>query len=68
MKKFIFGLIIGAVIGWPIGMNMGKGVPILSNPFERTLSQQIKATTDAAKKKSGKMVQDTKKAIHDATK
>ena len=68
MKKFIFGLLLGVVIGWPIGMNMGKGVPILSNPFEKTLSQNIKETGDAVKKTTNRMVQDTKKAINEATK
>lgn len=69
MKKFIFGLIIGVAIGLPIGVNMGKGVPILSNPFaDKPLSEHVKDTAEAAKKGTSKMVQDTKKAIHDATK
>ncbi|MFC1664992.1 hypothetical protein ACFL17_05100 [Pseudomonadota bacterium] len=68
MKKFIFGLFIGVIVGWPIGINMGRGVPILSNPFQKTISQNLRETTEAVKKTTSKMVQDTKKTINEATK
>ncbi len=33
MKNFSLGLLLGIVISLPIGVNLGKGVPLLSNPF-----------------------------------
>jgi len=69
MKKFILGLIVGILLGLPIGINMGKDVPLLSNPFaDKPLSQRVKETTDAAKKKTDAMLDKTKKSIHEATK
>ena len=31
MKKFFIGLIVGAVIAFPLGINFGKDAPLLSN-------------------------------------
>ena len=72
MKKFIVGLIIGLIVAFPLGMNVGKGVPILSNPFAgKALSQQIKDTardaSEALKEKTGEVVQDAKDAVNKAT-
>ncbi len=33
MKNFSLGLLLGIVISMPVGVNLGKGVPLLSNPF-----------------------------------
>lgn len=72
MKKFIVGLVIGLIVSFPLGMNVGKGVPILSNPFaDKPLSQQIKDTardaSEKLKKKTNEVVQDAKDAVNKAT-
>lgn len=72
MKPFVAGLIIGLIIAFPLGMNIGKGKPIISNPFaDRPIAQQIKDTASEAsetlKKKTDEMVEETKDAINKAT-
>jgi uncharacterized protein YneF (UPF0154 family) len=43
LKMLITGLIIGMAIGMWFGMNMGKGKPILSNPFaDENIPQKMK--------------------------
>ncbi len=62
MKKIVIGVILGALVAFPLGFNFGRGVPILTNPFARRsdLSGQVK-------EKAAEVVQSTKEAIHDAT-
>ena len=72
MKTFFIGLAIGLIVAFPVGMNVGKGVPILSNPFaDKPLSQQIKETAKNAseklKQKTDEVVQDAKDAVNKAT-
>ena len=43
MKKFFWGFVIGAVIAFLLGMNVGKGKRLLSNPFaDKPLVEQAK--------------------------
>ena len=63
MKKFFIGLVIGAIIAFPLGINFGKDVPLFSNPFaaKPDISERVKERTE-------EMLKDTKEAIHEATK
>ena len=63
MKKFFIGLVLGLVVAFPLGINFGKDVPLLSNPFSAKpdISERLKERT-------GELFKDTKEAIHDATK
>lgn len=63
MKKFFVGLVIGLIVAFPLGINFGKDVPLLSNPFaaKPDIAAQVKERT-------GALLKDTKEAIHDATK
>lgn len=63
MKKFLFGLVIGVVLAFPLGINFGKDVPLLSNPFaaKPDISERVK-------ERAGHLMEDTKGAIHEATK
>ena len=63
MKKFFFGLVVGAVIAFPLGINFGKDVPLLSNPFAAK-----PGFSDRVKQRADDLIEDTKEAIHDATK
>lgn len=60
MKKFMFGLVVGALIAFHLGINFGRHKPLLSNPYERDVVERVK---DSA----GQAVETTKEAIHEAT-
>ena len=63
MSKVLIGLIVGVILSFPLGINFGRDVPLLSNPFaaKPDISQRVKERTDKA-------IEDAKEAIHDATK
>lgn len=62
LKKYAIGAIIGALIALPIGVNIGKGKPIFSNPFaERDLSAEVKG-------KAKDVFSDTKRALREKLK
>ena len=65
-KYLILGLIIGGLLGFAGGMNVGKGKPLLSNPFaEKKLSGSLKDTGAEIMRKGGEAIEDTGKAIKD---
>ncbi len=62
LKSFIVGLIIGGAVAFLLGINYGRGVPLLSNPFaKRDLSTQIK-------EKAGEIAEGAREKLHEATK
>lgn len=63
MKKFIMGLMVGMIIAFPLGINFGKDVPLLSNPFAARpdISKRVVERTED-------LVEGAKGAIHEATK
>jgi hypothetical protein len=63
MKKFFIGLVVGVIVAFPLGINFGKDVPLLSNPFATKPD-----LTERVKERTGEILKDTKEAIHDATK
>jgi hypothetical protein len=63
MKKFLSGLVVGAIIAFPLGINFGKDVPLFSNPFAAKPD-----IPDRVIERAGQTVEDAKEAIHEATK
>lgn len=62
LKKILFGALLGALIAFPVGMNAGRGDPLLSNPFAKSnLTNKVKSGAED-------IIENTKGAIHDATK
>lgn len=62
LKRVFFGILIGALIGFPLGMNQGRERPLLSNPFGPVdVKHSVKVGAE-------NMIEDTRAAIHDATK
>ena len=60
--KFIKGVISGIVLAFPLGINFGKDVPLLSNPFTSKpdiTAKMIERTND--------LLEETRGAIHSAT-
>lgn len=62
LKMFLTGLVVGAIVAFPLGINFGKGAPLLSNPFAKP-DIKTKVTTGAKK-----MLEGAKEGIHEATK
>ena len=50
MKKFFYGLIVGAIIAFPLGINFGKDKPLLSNPLaaKPDIPEKVKERTEEA--------------------
>jgi hypothetical protein len=62
LKSFVVGLIIGGVVAFLLGMNYGRGAPLLSNPFaKRDISGTIK-------EKAGEIAEGAREKLHEATK
>ncbi len=55
IKKLILGLVIGGVVGFWVGMNMGKGQPLWAYPFS---GQDVKQTAT-------EVIKDTKRAVRE---
>ena len=63
MIGFAKGLVVGAIVAFPLGMNFGKDEPLLSNPLA------VKADIpERIAEESGRLLKETKRAIHEATK
>lgn len=58
LKTFLAGLVIGVLIAFFLGMNFGKGAPLLSNPFGRV----------TIKGKAEQIAESAREKIHAATK
>ncbi len=61
IKMFVIGLILGIVVAFPLGINFGRDLPLLSNPFKNPTMQE------RAQQKAGQLLENTKEAIHKAT-
>lgn len=62
IRTFLTGLLVGAIIAFPLGINFGRGANLLSNPFTKR-DIKTKVTTGAKK-----ILEDAKEGIHEATK
>lgn len=60
MKKFIAGLVVGALIAFHLGINFGRHKPLLSNPYQQDVVERVKQD-------AGQAVETTREAIHEAT-
>lgn len=59
LKKYLIGAAIGLLVGLALGVNIGKGNPLFSNPFaERGLGGEVK-------EKARDVLHDTKKSLRD---
>lgn len=60
MKRFLVGLVLGALVAFHLGINFGRNKPLLSNPYETQVVEQVK-------ERAGEAVESTREAIHEAT-
>lgn len=57
IKLLSLGLLVGFLVGMWFGVNLGKGKPIYSNPFNKdSLQQKAKRTADD-------VLEDTKRVL-----
>lgn len=64
LKLTLPAFVIGLCIGIALGVNIGRGKPLLSNPFERTsLTEEIKSLGSEALETSGRALENTGKAL-----
>lgn len=62
LKTIVVGVLVGAAIAFPLGMNHGRERPLLSNPFAQVdVKRGVKVSAEH-------IIEDTRAAIHDATK
>ncbi len=64
-KIFIFALILGALIAFPLGINFGRDAPLLSNPFKQRSVQD--KMIDTVKESAEKALEGAKEKLHKAT-
>ncbi|HKJ08397.1 MAG TPA: YtxH domain-containing protein [Gammaproteobacteria bacterium] len=65
-KYLVLGLIIGTAVGLWLGVNLGKGKPLLSNPFNGpTLRQSLEQSGTRLKDKSEQLFEQGKNAVQD---
>lgn len=67
MKQFstiLISLMIGALIGMAMGINIGREKPLLSNPFaEESLVDRVKDLGSETLEQSGKALEKTGRAL-----
>ena len=65
MKLFGLGLLLGAFVAFPLGMNHGRKAPLLSNPLshvnvQEQVAQRVRTSTDT-------ILEGAREKIHEAT-
>ena len=66
LKIIIFSLALGVGIGMWLGVNIGREVPLYSNPFDTdTLNKQLKKATGKTLEKGGQALEKTGQALQD---
>lgn len=62
LKSFLVGLMVGGFIAFLLGMNYGRGAPLLSNPFAH------RSFAETLKDKAEHLAEGAREKIHEATK
>ena len=64
-KLFVLGVVLGSLGAFPLGVNLGRDAPLLSNPFsQRDLKDQV---VERVKSSTTTALEDARETIHDAT-
>ncbi len=66
LKTFLFGMILGSIIAFPLGINFGRDEPLWSNPFaQRDVREKV---LNSVKEGAERAIEGAKEKIHEATK
>ncbi|GIX22083.1 MAG: hypothetical protein KatS3mg121_0866 [Gammaproteobacteria bacterium] len=58
LKAFVFGVVVGVVLGLWAGVNIGKGRPVWGNPFaEKPVTEKLRDAGGAVLERSGEVLQ-----------
>ena len=65
LKLFALGLLLGACVAFPLGMNFGRNEPMLSNPLawldvQEQVSERVMRSTEI-------VLEGAREKIHEAT-
>ncbi len=64
LKSWVFGLIMGVLLGLWGGVNIGKGKPLYANPFsERSVGGQLQDAGREVMRESGEALEKTGEAL-----
>ena len=66
LKLILIGVVIGLAIGLWLGVNIGREVPLLSNPFHaETMADKLKRLGGETLEKSGRALEKTGQELQD---
>lgn len=66
LKIILLNLAIGVAIGMWLGVNIGREVPLYSNPFDtESLNQKLKKATGETLEKGGHVLEKTGQELQD---
>jgi len=64
LKAILLSLVVGVAAGMWLGVNIGRDVPLYSNPFDtHTINQQLKKATGETLEKGGQALEKTGQAL-----
>lgn len=63
-KTILVCLVLGALVGMALGVNIGREKPLLSNPFEKeSLTDRVKRLGSETLEQGGKALEKTGQAL-----
>ena len=67
IKIILFGIVIGVALGLWLGVNIGREMPLLSNPFsyKESLNEKLKRVSGETLEKSGRALEKTGQELQD---
>ena len=67
IKMILLGIAIGLAIGLWLGVNMGREMPLLSNPFSyhESINEKLKRLGGETLEKSGRAIEKTGQELQD---
>lgn len=69
LKAILLSLVLGFAIGMWFGVNIGREVPLYSNPFDtHSINQKIKGVAGETLEKGGQAIEKTGQELQDKLK
>lgn len=66
IKIILFGVVIGCALGLWLGVNIGREMPLMSNPFyKESINEKLKRLSGETLEKSGRALEKTGQDLQD---